>query len=138
MSPEDKEMSESLLSSIWDQYLTGIAAARGKTKDEMAKNMDQDLTLPEKFAKAGMIDGEKYLDEIVKDLKGDKKGLAEVGEREYQSLPAEAQGINIGPRVAVIFGVGDIVNLEPGWSPFTESIMSAERTVKRIGRSCQG
>jgi protease-4 len=132
MSPEDREMSESLLSSIWDQYLAGIAAARGKTRDEMSKNIDQDLTLPEKFQKAGMIDGVKYLDEIVKDVQGGKKGLAEVNEREYQSLPAEAQGINIGPRVAVIFGVGNIVNLDPGGSPFAGSIMSAERTVKEL------
>jgi len=132
MSPEHREMAESLLNSLWDQYLSDIASARGKSREEMAKNIDQDLLMPEKFQQAGMVDGVKYLDRIVKELKADRKGMALVKEREYQSIPAESLGVNLGPRVAVIFGVGSIVNLDPGGSPFLGSIMSAERTVKEL------
>ena len=132
MSPEHREMAESLLNSLWDQYLADIASARNKSREEMAGNIDRNLLLPEKFVKAGMVDGAKFLDQIVKELKAERKGMALVKEREYQGIPAESLGVNLGPKVAVVFGVGNIVNLDPGGSPLMGSIMSAERMVKEL------
>jgi protease IV len=132
MSKEHREMAESLLNSMWDQYLSGISAARSKSKDEVAKLIDQDLVLPEKFQQAGLIDGVKYLDEIIKDLKGSEKEFNVVKEREYLAVPDAAVGINKGPKVAVVFGVGNIVTEDPGGSPFMGSVMSSERMVKEL------
>jgi ClpP class serine protease len=80
MSPEHREMAESLLNSLWDQYLSAVSASRGKSKDDFAKLIDQYLVLPEKYKDAGLIDGVKYLDEILKELKGDAKGGISRGE----------------------------------------------------------
>jgi len=132
MSPAHREMAESLINSLWDQYLAGVGAARKKSKEDLVKIIDQALVLPEKYKEAGLIDGAKYLDEIVQDLKGDAKGIELVKEREYLSVPDEALGINLGPRVAVVYGVGSIVNLDPGGPSFLGAVMSAERTVKEL------
>ena len=75
MSPEQKEMEESLLNSVWEQYTNAVASARGKSRDEVIKLINQDLLAPDKFKEAGLIDGVKYLDEILKDLKGGHKEL---------------------------------------------------------------
>ncbi len=132
MSPEHREMAESLLNSMWDQYLSDLAAARKKSKDEIIALINSNPVLPEKYREAGMIDGVKYLDEILDELKAGAKGMEVVQERDYLTIPAEALGVNVGPKVAVIFGVGNIVNEDPGGSPFMGSIMSAERTVKEL------
>jgi len=134
MSPFDREMSEALLNSSWDQFLNGIAAGRNKSKAEIAGYIDQDLLLPEKYQAAGMVDGVKYLDEVIDGLKkaGGNKDLAVVKEREYAAISPQALGVNVGPKVAVIYGVGSIVNLDPGGSPWYGSIMPAEITVMEL------
>ncbi len=129
MSKWHREMAESLLNDLWDQYLSAISQARGIDREKLVKIIDQYLLVPEKYQQAGLIDGVRYLDEIVKELSGKKK-LSLVKEREYLSYPPEYLGINKGPKVAVVFAVGNIVNREPGDQPVSASIMSAERMVK--------
>jgi len=125
-------MAESLLNSLWEQYLSGISSARKKTRDEIVSLINQYLVVPEKYQSAGLIDGVKYLDEILKEMKADGKQLEVVKEKEYLAIPAEALGINVGPKVAVIYGVGSIVNQDPGMPPLLGSILSAERMVKEL------
>jgi len=133
MSPWHREMAESILNDLFSQYLSGVAQARNKSQEQIQELVNQYLVLPEKYLGAGLIDGVKYLDEILKEL-DPKEELKLVKEREYLSYPAKYLGINTGPRVAVVFGVGSIVNREPGNQPFTASIMSAERMVKELER----
>jgi len=131
MSPEHREMAESLLNSLWDQYLSGVSSARGKSKDEIAKLIDQYLVIPENYQEAGLIDGVKYLDDIIKELQAGKN-LDVVKEKQYLNVPNEALGINMGPKVAVVYGVGSIVNQDPGMPPMMGSILSAEGMVKEL------
>ena len=133
MSPWHREMAESILNDLFSQYLSGVAQARNKSQEQIQELVNQYLVLPEKYFGAGLIDGVKYLDEILKEL-APKEELRLVKEREYLSYPAKYLGINTGPKVAVVFGVGSIVNREPGNQPFTASIMSAERMVKELER----
>ena len=133
MSPWHREMAESILNDLFSQYLSGVAQARNKSQEQIQELVNQYLVLPEKYLGAGLIDGVKYLDEILKEL-DPKEELKLVKEREYLSYPAKYLGINTGPKVAVVFGVGSIVNREPGNQPFTASIMSAERMVKELER----
>jgi protease IV len=132
MSAFHREMAESMLNSLWDQYLAGISASRTRSKDDIIKTIDAAPVLPEKYQQAGLIDGVKYFDEIIAGFKSGDKEAEVVNERQYSSVPAESLGVNVGPKVAVVYGVGNIVTQDPGGSPFRGVYMSSEKMVKEF------
>lgn len=73
MSAPHREMLDSLLDDLYDQIIDGVAAARGKEKEEIRRLIDQGLFLSREAFAAGLIDHVAYEDEITRLLE-DKLG----------------------------------------------------------------
>lgn len=115
MSPENKEQILSFVNSIWNHWLTGIAAARGieeKKLQEMAdKGIFSMMGLSSDALEYGLVDGLMYkdelLDELVK-LTGEKK------EQDLKILEVTSYVKVVKPnlkakdKIAVIYADGDI------------------------------
>jgi protease-4 len=88
---------------------------------------------PDKYVEAGLVDGTKYLDEVLEEFKSSRNLKAEVvTEKEYAKIEPSRLGINRGPEVAVIYGVGNIVTGDPGGQPFSGDLMGSDRMVKEL------
>ncbi len=133
MSPELREMLDSLLDSEYEQLLSGIAEARGMDKSEVEGIVDELYMFPDKYLEAGLVDGIKYLDEVLEEFKSSGNSKAKVvTEKEYAKIEPSRLGINRGPKVAVVYGVGNIVTGDPGGQPFSGDVMGSDRMVKEL------
>ncbi|HUT53589.1 MAG TPA: signal peptide peptidase SppA [bacterium] len=130
MSQAEREVQNAILDSLYDQFLTGISQGRKVSKEKAAEWVDAAWFIPEKYEEAGAIDGIKYLDEIVAEAGGKA-----VPERDYGREISMKKRLG-GPRVAVIYGVGNIVSGEAPTGPFsTGSIMASGPMVRRFEKA---
>ncbi|MBI3797006.1 MAG: S49 family peptidase, partial [Deltaproteobacteria bacterium] len=64
MSGPHREMLDGLLDDLYDQIMGDIASARGKSKAEVQKLIDQGLFLAREALAAGLVDHVAYEDEV--------------------------------------------------------------------------
>jgi protease-4 len=99
-----REQMEALVDSLFDQYLNGIAAGRGKTVDEVRVLVDQGPYDAGQALKAGLVDELLYHDELETRLKEAEK----VTPARYVRS-ARGFGFDGRPKLALVYLVGDIV-----------------------------
>lgn len=123
---ESRESLQLLLDSWTRQAITGIAAGRGLTADQVKALIDQAPLLAEEAKKGGLVDRLAYWDEVEKALT--EGGAKLVGQHRYESrLDAEPNAV----KVALIYGVGAVQRGDGESSPLAEgNVMSAERITK--------
>ncbi|MBA2306194.1 MAG: signal peptide peptidase SppA [Acidobacteria bacterium] len=107
-TPSHREMAESLNRDLFDQLVQGLATGRHKSESEIKALIDHGPFLPEDAVRAGLIDDVAYEDEL-----DDKVQLARgtpkfVTDADYRQVSAASLGLNKGPRIAVLYGVGMI------------------------------
>ncbi len=84
-TPAHKEMSQSLNRDMYDQLVRTIAAARGKSEQEMRALIDQGPFVPEEALRRGLVDGLAYedqLDDRVAELRNGSRELRRVEGRD--------------------------------------------------------
>jgi len=132
MSEANREVANSILDSLNAQFLGDMARDRGKKPEEARAMVDGFWMIPERYREAGWVDGIKYLDEVLDLFKKDSGPVRVVREDEYDQQDPVGLGINRGPKVKVVFGVGNIVMGDPGGRPFGGQIMGSDRMVKEL------
>lgn len=118
MSDANRMQVTSYLGSLYDYYLTGISKSRGINKDTLFNYADQmRVQFPEDALKLKLVDGLKYKDEILDDLKkrsgtDSKDNLKSIdlgdytkGHSENDKDKEEASSKN---RIAVVYASGEI------------------------------
>ena len=131
-TPAHKEMSQSLNRDMYDQLMRTIAAARGKSEQEMRALIDQGPFVPEEALRRGLVDGLAYedqLDDRVAELRNGSRELRRVEGRDYQRA---ASGSGRGPRIAVIYAVGAIVSGRSTFDPLNGAVVGSENLVEQI------
>jgi protease-4 len=120
MSPETREVINSLVDGIYGELLAGIAQGRKKTPEQVSALIDQGLFLAPELLKAGLVDELRFEDEMWGELKsrlglGNAKSgdLKRVKAETYARVPPEAAGQAGKSRVALVVGEGDIVRGDP-------------------------
>ncbi|OOQ56882.1 signal peptide peptidase SppA [Mucilaginibacter pedocola] len=123
MSDANREQVTSYLGSMYDHFLTGISASRHINKDSLFNYANNGLIQePEDALKYKLIDGLKYKDEILSDLKGrtdvkEKDNLKSVEVADYiksasddeDSTDKDAEKNSSSKnRIAVIYATGEI------------------------------
>lgn len=120
MSDANRMQVTSYLGSLYDHYLTGISKSRNLNKDSLYKYADAlRIQYPEDALKYKLVDGLKYKDEIINELK-DKTGidrkddlknvtLTEYTHGNVESKDEESTSSN---RVAMVYASGDITGGE--------------------------
>lgn len=126
MSPHHREMTNSILDSVYGQLVDGVAAQRGLAPAAVAAAIDTAPATPAELQAAGLIDGAEFLDELRTELLGNDGKFLAAEDYEHQRRPlpvtAEARG-----RIAVVYGVGTVTTGESQASPMGgESNMGAD------------
>ena len=119
MSDANRLQVSSYLNSLYDHYLTGISKARGINKDSLFNYANQArIQQPEDALKLKMVDGLKYRDELLDELKGKlkikpKENISSVELGEYTKADNDVDTKEISTnRIAVVYAAGDIASGE--------------------------
>ncbi|GFH21945.1 uncharacterized protein HaLaN_19335, partial [Haematococcus lacustris] len=121
MSEAQREQLGALLEDTYDEFVRTVALARGKSEQEVKDLLDSGLFDTAKFAEAGWLDGLKYEDELIEDLKQrttpdakPEKPLRKIGIRKIASVNPGAYGLRGKKRVVVLRTAGAIVGRSTG------------------------
>lgn len=116
MSPANRLQVTSYLGSLYDHFLTGISESRKISKDSLFNYADKlKIKFPEDALKYKLVDGLKYRDEILDELKqrtgvDHKEDLKSVDLGDYtNSLPQKEESKKESKnRIAVVYASGEI------------------------------
>ena len=139
MSDENREQLESLLNSVYDNYLDKVSSSRSIPVERLTTISDSmQARTPEHALEAELVTGLKYFDEVLDDIRG-KLELEEddkinfIGfEKYHKSISKKNTSKN---RVAVIIGSGEILggngdNSSIGSTSFAKEIRKARKDDK--------
>ncbi|HWZ14841.1 MAG TPA: signal peptide peptidase SppA [Mucilaginibacter sp.] len=118
MSPANRLQVNSYLGSLYDHFLSGISASRHISKDSLFDIANElKIRLPEDALKYKLVDGLKYKDEVLSELKqsvgiGQKDDLKNVALAEYNNnIPkTEVNDKKKAPKnsIAIVYASGEI------------------------------
>jgi len=132
-----REMLESLNRDLYEQLVHGIADARRKSVDDVRALLDEGPFAPEAAARAGLVDGLAYFDQLddrVAVLKS-QAGREKVIEASlYQRVSPEDAGIRPTARVAVLHASGIITSGKSAYDPVNGPVVGSETFVEQIQR----
>lgn len=106
MTPEHREMANAILDGINDEFIRGVGESRGLDVARVRQLIDECPASPDEFEVAGLSDGTKYLRTVHESLGGENTPLVSLDD--YRNVSPESLGLNVGPKVAVLFASGSI------------------------------
>lgn len=119
MSDANRLQVTSYVNSLYNHYLTGISKARGINKDSLFSYANEArIQQPEDALKLKMVDGLKYRDELLAELKSklgikEKSDISSVELSEYTKAENSTDSKEISTnRIAVVYASGDITSGE--------------------------
>lgn len=139
MSEPNKEQISRIINNVWSDMLADLSESRGVTPEAFNRIADElAIKAPEDAVDLGLIDGLKYYDEILANLR-EKLGLEEdedieqISIKKYASVAAremdknEEKSWELKDEIAVIYAVGGIDSGEGD-----EENIGSETTAKAI------
>jgi protease-4 len=117
MSEPNRLQVTSYLGSLYNHFLTGISTSRGINKDSLFNYANNGrIQFPEDALKLKLIDGLKYKDELLDELrkrtgKGKKEDIASVDLDEYTKSKTDGNTDDDNSsknRIAIVYASGDI------------------------------
>jgi len=126
MSPQTREVMNSVVDDLYATLVTRIAAARHKSPDEVRAIIDAGPFTATGALQAGLVDELRFEDQMYGELRARLKGGEpnHVSLDKYARIPAESVGLGGRKRIAVVVGQGDIVRGNPGDDGSEESLTS--------------
>jgi protease-4 len=113
-SPETKEVLNGVIDGLYGNLLDVVAAGRGKTPAQIRETIDSGPFLSVEAVSAGLVDGVKFEDEIIPEMKAALKGgeLKKISVKDYTrvAVPPALAGKQ---RIALVVGEGDISRGNP-------------------------
>jgi len=113
MSPETREVLDSVLDTLYARIVTLVSAARKKTPDEMRALIDQGPFLATAAKKAGLVDSLAYRDQVEKELMQSARlsSMNRIALRDYLRAGGPASRRS---RIALVVAQGDILRSSAG------------------------
>ena len=121
-----REQMEALVGGLYDEYISGLAEARDKTREDMEALVAAGPYDAQRALRAGLVDGLLYRDEI-----DARMGTAtKVAPGRYLK---GARGLGFGgSRIALVYVSGEIVDGRSGSSPLGGSFAGSETVASAI------
>lgn len=137
MTPETREVMNSVVDGIFNEMVNAIAESRKKSPDQVRATIDQGPFLARQAQAAGLVDGLLYEDQVFGELKK-KLGQNEIKKlayRDYLKVPADSLGIEGKKKIALLIAQGTITKGGEGTGFGDEGITSTGlvREIRRIG-----
>ncbi len=138
MSPETREVMNSVLDDVNGRLISTIAAARKKTPDEIRATIDEGPFLAQDAVSKGLIDVLRYEDQMFGELRDRLKSgeIQKLAHREYMKVAPASLGLEGGPKVAFLVGQGDITRGSSSDDGYSEDGIGAEgfnKILRRVG-----
>ena len=136
MSPETKEVMNSLADDLYADLLSTIAKGRSKEVAAVRDLIDNGPFLAQKAKDTGLIDDLRYEDQIFGEMKTTlhQTELKKVSEKEYATVTDASVGMGAtnGDQIAWVVGEGDITR---GDDPSSSGIESGvfDRMLEKVG-----
>lgn len=111
-TPSHREMMESLYGDVYTDYVAKVAQARGKSEEEIRSLIDRGLFQGPKAQEAGLVDDLLYEDELQNLLQSNGRRLVRISHQEYAKIKPSSLGLNRGTKIALIYGMGQIMTGE--------------------------
>jgi protease IV len=110
MSPETRQVMDSLLDDLYANLVGRIAAGRKKSPDEVRAIIDQGPFLARQALEKGLVDELRFEDQVYGELKT-RLGFdfKKVGLERYVKVPPEAVGLGGKSRIALVIAEGSII-----------------------------
>ena len=127
-TPAHREEVESLLTSVYDRYLTEVSAARHMDRAHFADLVQKGPFLPQDAAQDKLVDRLAYWDEV-QDFFRQKTGeWNPVGFGQYRQGLSDGSG----PRIAIIYASGEIVSGASQITPGGTVVMGGDSVAAEI------
>ena len=130
-TPAHKEMSDSLNRSQYDQLVSGIADARGKSEADVRALIDQGPFQPVDALRVGLIDEVGYEDEL-DDLVPQLKNADYIDAADYVAVTWERTGVRRHSKIAIINAAGVINSGTSGFDPVNGAVVGSDSLVEYI------
>ena len=135
MSPQTREVMDSVVNDVYGNLVERIAAARKRTPAEVQNLIDQGPYTAGGALQAGLVDELRFEDQLWGELKNalHAKDLAKVPIANYARAAAESGG---KARVALVVAEGDIVRGDPRDNGADESSLTSygfDKLLERVG-----
>ncbi len=121
-----REQMEALLDGLFNDYIQGIASARGKKVEEVRALIDHGPFLAREAVEQGLVDELLYHDELVKKLGDAARVTPAKYVRRWRDFSLRSR-----PKLAIVYVVGEIVSGESQGGPFGGEGFSGSDTVAR-------
>ena len=132
-TPTHREMSESLNTDLYEQFVKGIAEGRHKTEAEVRELIDHGPYLPEDAMRAGLVDDLAYEDEL--DDKVEVGSGRVVRQREYRNVLPSTLGLDRGPRIALIYASGLISTGPSNYDSPSGQVLGSDTMVEYLRKA---
>ena len=126
MSESAREMANSLLDDAWARFVSALAEGRNLPVSAVEDAIDRGPVRSQELEALGVIDGEVHLDELL-----EREGEPRLEASEYAAVDPESIGFAPKASVALIFGVGTVLQGEADASPLSTETVFASGTVSR-------
>ena len=130
-TPEHREATEAIARDLYEQLIDGIAEGRGMTPARIRALIDEGPFVPADALRHGLVDELAYEDELLARLAPDDDEPATIKAAAYRRVSARSLGLDVGPRIAVVYAEGPILmgtggGTVPGFSPTIGSRTTAD------------
>ena len=133
-----REMTTSLNHDLYESIVATVATARNKSAADVRTLIDLGPFLPEAALGAGLVDGVAYEDQVSDELRKASGGDAGPSARaivegeQYAQVSLASLGLNRGPRIAVVYAAGAIVNGKSGFDPVNGAVLGSDTLIEHI------
>ncbi|HXI41650.1 MAG TPA: signal peptide peptidase SppA [Bryobacteraceae bacterium] len=136
MSPETKEVLNSVIDDLYGNLIKHIAEARKRPAAEIRATIDDGPFLSPQAREKGLIDGLLYEDQMLDEVKtklnaGD---LKKISFRDYLKVPVPASGPDGKQQIALVTGEGGITRGGDGSEFAADAGIGSEEFVKLLRR----
>jgi len=138
MSPETREVMNSVLDEVYGNLLQRVSDSRKKTVEEVRAIIDRGPFLSDQALQAGLVDGLLFEDQVVDELKKrlNQSEIKKLSHRSYSRVSPASVGLGGKQRIALVVGEGAIARGEGGDDGLGEGGIGSEgftRLLRRAG-----
>ena len=136
MSDAFREVTNSLLDSVYGNFLATVAAARHRSADDMRALIEENGPFDAEAAlQLGLVDELQYEDQVLKPKDKGAKPVPTIEVREYRRVPRQDEDARGSQRIALLYAVGEITTGDDDWDPLSSGKTLGAKTMVSVAES---